>query len=145
MPTIQQHLQTLDQVVPSLISCWISWHFVFLVSLCPISISLILCILTFFRNCINVKQLSPLSADGESPMCPLSIEQSTDDGSDGANVSFDMEFTDNVDPSPTASCDHPSGAKFPVGVTIVTCNVTDSSSNFNLCNFTIIVTGKMSA
>ena len=133
-------------MVPSLISCWISWHFVFLVSSCPISICLILYLNFFLQNCIiNVKQLSPLSTDGEGPLCPLSIEQSTDDGSDGANVSFDMEFTDNVDPSPTASCDHQSGAKYPVGVTVVTCNVTDSSSNFNLCNFTIIVTGKMSA
>ena len=95
------------------------------------------------RNFIDVKQLSTLSADGEGPMCPLSIEQSTDGGSDGANVSFDMEFSDNVDPSPTASCDHQSGAKYPVGVTVVTCNVTDSSSNFNRCNFTIIVTGEM--
>ena len=37
-------------------------------------------------------------ADVYGPMCPTNIEQSTDNGSNGANVSFSMQFTDNVDP-----------------------------------------------
>ena len=80
-------------------------------------------------------------ADVYEPMCPTNIEQSTDNGSNGANVSFSMRFTDNVDPSPTANCDHQSGATYPVGTTVVTCNVTDSSSNINQCSFTITITG----
>ena len=81
------------------------------------------------------------SADVYEPICPTNIEQSTDSGSNGANVTFSMRFTDNVDPSPTANCDHQSGATYPVGTTVVTCNVTDSSSNINQCSFTITITG----
>ena len=80
-------------------------------------------------------------ADVYEPMCPTNIKESTDNGSNGANVSFSMRFTDNVDPSPTANCDHQSGATYPVGTTVVTCNVTDSSSNINQCNFNITITG----
>ena len=78
-------------------------------------------------------------------MCPSNITQNTDSGSDGANVTFAMRFMDNVDEQPTAYCSYLSGAKFPFGETIVTCNVSDSNNNVDNCSFLINVTGKKSA
>jgi hypothetical protein len=51
-------------------------------------------------------------------------------------------------PSPTVSdncavanvvCNPPSGSAFPIGVTVVTCSVTDTSSNVRSCTFTMSV------
>ena len=78
-------------------------------------------------------------------MCPSDITQNTDSGSDSANVTFAMRFTDNVDEQPMANCTYLSGTQFPFGETIVTCNVSDSSNNINNCSFLINVTGKKSA
>lgn len=49
-------------------------------------------------------------------------------GPSGANVSFSATGFSFVDPppAPAVSCDHPSGALFPLGTTTVTCSATDS-------------------
>ena len=76
-------------------------------------------------------------------MCPLNMSVNTDAGSDTATVSFSMSFADNVDNYIDAVCDPPSGHQFPIGETIVSCWVVDSSNNTDNCSFTISVTGKL--
>ena len=72
----------------------------------------------------------------------MDIVINTDQDLDGAYVTFAMRFMDNVDEQPTANCSYLSGSKFPIGETIVTCNVSDSSNNVNSCSFWINITGK---
>ena len=62
-------------------------------------------------------------------------------GSNGAVVNFSLNITDNADDNPTAYCSHESGTRFPVGMTNVTCIVSDVSNNTNECQFNIIVQG----
>jgi flagellar hook assembly protein FlgD len=47
-------------------------------------------------------------------------------GPSGANVTFAVSGYSFVAPSPTISCDHASGAMYPLNVTTVTCTATDS-------------------
>lgn len=48
-------------------------------------------------------------------------------GPAGANVSFTVSGYSFVAPSPTISCDHASGAMYPLNVTTVTCTAADSA------------------
>jgi hypothetical protein len=49
----------------------------------------------------------------------------------GAVVMFTVTASDNVDPSPTISCDHQSGETFPIGATTVTCTTRDAAGNIS--------------
>jgi hypothetical protein len=63
-------------------------------------------------------------------------------GPNGAAADWVIEATDNVDPSPTITCDHTSGSTFPLGTTTVTCFAVDDSGNRSLPpdpSFTITV------
>jgi X-Pro dipeptidyl-peptidase len=85
-----------------------------------------------------------LEADTTAPVfptAPSNIDQSTADPT-GATVSFPLPVaTDDEDPSPAVTCDHPSGAKFPVGSTLVTCTATDASGNRTRTSFAILLRG----
>ena len=48
------------------------------------------------------------------------------DGPTGAIVMYTASATSLVDPSATLNCDHASGARYPLGTTIVRCTATDS-------------------
>jgi len=48
-------------------------------------------------------------------------------GPSGANVIFSVSGYSFVTPSPTISCDHASGAMYPLDVTVVTCTAADSA------------------
>jgi len=50
-------------------------------------------------------------------------------GPSGANVTFVVSGYSFVDPAPTITCDHASGALFPLDVTTVNCTATDSSGS----------------
>jgi HYR domain-containing protein len=57
----------------------------------------------------------------------------------GAAVSFSVTAADVVDPSPTATCDHASGAVFPLGNTTVGCTSTDARGNTSQGTFVVKV------
>jgi HYR domain len=59
----------------------------------------------------------------------------------GATVPYEATATDDSDPSPTVTCDPPSGSVFPIGTTIVGCTATDSSGNEANGTFNVHVTG----
>lgn len=57
----------------------------------------------------------------------------------GVAVSFEVTATDDCDRSPGVTCDPPSGSKFYIGETLVTCTAVDSSGNSAECSFTVTV------
>lgn len=59
----------------------------------------------------------------------------------GTSVVYDASASDNLDPSPSLTCDHESGATFPVGATPVTCTATDQAGNVSTATFTVTVRG----
>jgi uncharacterized delta-60 repeat protein len=60
-------------------------------------------------------------------------------GPDGAVVSYTVIAIDETDPSPTLTCNPPSGSTFPIVTTVVTCMVTDSSGNSSQASFNVTV------
>ena len=60
-------------------------------------------------------------------------------GADGAEATFDVTATDDVDPSPDITCTHSSGETFPIGDTAVRCTATDDHGNATTGGFTITV------
>jgi X-Pro dipeptidyl-peptidase len=67
----------------------------------------------------------------------------TADDSTGAVVTYPAPgVTDDADPSPTATCDPPSGSRFPIGATTVTCTARDASGNTTIKTFTVTVAKK---
>jgi hypothetical protein len=71
---------------------------------------------------------------------PAGITQNATSPS-GAEVSYTVTVTDDVDPNPTLSCDPASGSNFPIGTTTVTCTATDSSGNSAEASFNVVVKG----
>ncbi|HLB17589.1 MAG TPA: HYR domain-containing protein, partial [Gaiellaceae bacterium] len=64
---------------------------------------------------------------------PLPSSSTTEaTGPGGAVVTWTIAATDNVDPSPTISCDHASGSTFAITTTTVNCRATDASGNFTV-------------
>ena len=61
------------------------------------------------------------------------------DGS-GAVVAYSVTAQDALTPSPTVTCQPPSGSRFPVGATAVTCTATDAAGNPASGGFTVTVT-----
>jgi HYR domain len=59
----------------------------------------------------------------------------------GAVVGYDVSATDAVDASPTVACVPPSGSRFPIGVTTVTCTAIDDAGNAANASFTVAVLG----
>jgi HYR domain len=62
---------------------------------------------------------------------PLPSSSTTEaTGLGGAVVTWTIAATDNIDPSPTITCDHASGSTFAITTTTVNCRATDASGNF---------------
>ena len=57
---------------------------------------------------------------------------------DSVATSFSPTFSDNC-PGVSLVCTPPSGSKFPLGTSIVTCVATDGAGNENSCSFTVTV------
>jgi large repetitive protein len=68
---------------------------------------------------------------------PITVEAT---GPRGAGATFSVTATDNVDPSPTVTCDRTSGQLFPLGTTTVTCTAKDATGNTSApAGFTVSV------
>ena len=70
---------------------------------------------------------------------PFNPHNDTPDDS-GAVVYFTTEAIDLVDGPVTIHCDHESGTKFPMGITIVTCTADDSRGNHVSHSFKVSIT-----
>jgi hypothetical protein len=62
-------------------------------------------------------------------------------GADGATVGYSASASDNLDPSPSLSCDPASGTAFATGSTTVTCTASDGAGNSSTATFTVTVRG----
>jgi HYR domain len=72
-------------------------------------------------------------------LVPTDISVTTNDPT-GRVVTFDDPYaSDVVDSSPTVSCSHPSGFKFAVDTTTVTCTATDDRGNSRTASFDVTV------
>ena len=71
--------------------------------------------------------------------CPADIEVAAE-APDGVTVTYTTTLGDNC-PGATASCDTPSGGRFPIGSTSVSCAAIDGSGNVAGCGFSITVLG----
>jgi HYR domain len=69
---------------------------------------------------------------------PASFSVDTENPS-GRAVSYSATASDNVDQSPTVSCNPGSGSTFPLGSTTVNCTATDDANNQSSGSFTITV------
>lgn len=58
----------------------------------------------------------------------------------GATVNYSASATDNIDGSVTVTCTPPSGSFFPIGITTVTCEATDTAGNIATESFDVEVT-----
>ncbi len=59
----------------------------------------------------------------------------------GAPVSFAVQVSDVVDPSPSLTCSHASGATFPIGSTTVSCTASDRAGNTSRASLVVTVLG----
>lgn len=60
---------------------------------------------------------------------------------DGAVVTYVVSATDDVDPAPVLACVPPSGERFPIGNTTVSCRAEDASGNVATASFVVSVKG----
>jgi hypothetical protein len=59
----------------------------------------------------------------------------------GAAVPYVATATDDTDPSPTVTCDPPSGSVFPIGDTTIQCTAKDAAGNSSSDSFRVHVKG----
>ena len=57
----------------------------------------------------------------------------------GATVTYTVSATDDQDPNPVVTCSPPSGSVFPLGVSTVSCTVTDAAGHTATGTFQIVV------
>ncbi|HMC68932.1 MAG TPA: HYR domain-containing protein, partial [Mycobacteriales bacterium] len=57
----------------------------------------------------------------------------------GASFAFTASATDNINGAVAVTCNHASGATFPIGTTTVTCTATDARANVGTNSFTVTV------
>jgi len=78
--------------------------------------------------------------DAGDPVLQLPANQVVEaSGPDGAEATFDVTATDDVDLSPEITCTHASGDTFPIGDTTVDCTATDDDGNATRGGFSITV------
>ena len=71
--------------------------------------------------------------------CPNSIVTAPLPGQSSAVVNYPAATATDNCPGATVQCSPPSGSRFPLGTTFVTCTAVDSSSNSAACVFSVIV------
>jgi len=81
-----------------------------------------------------------IQKDTEDPViaCPRDVTVPVDPGRCAAIVTFAPQATDNC-PDVSVACDPPSGAAFPIGVTVVNCQATDVAGHIARCAFSVAV------
>jgi len=70
--------------------------------------------------------------------CPGDIEAMCSSPK-GTPINFGVSAVDLCDPQPTLVCEPPSGTRFGIGDTLVTCTATDAHGNTSECQFTITI------
>jgi hypothetical protein len=65
-------------------------------------------------------------ADIAWTLIPSTTIHATATGPNGASVNYGAVAADEEPPGPSVTCDHPAGSTFPIGITTVTCEATDS-------------------
>ncbi len=80
-----------------------------------------------------------LDADGPVFGDCNDIEVEVAEGINGAGVQFNPDPVDACDGNLPSSCSHASGSFFPLGVTQVSCDSTDTCGNPSTCDFRVIV------
>jgi len=71
--------------------------------------------------------------------CPNSIVTAPLPGQSSAVVNYPAAVVTDNCPGATAQCSPPTGSRFPLGTTFVTCTAIDTSSNSAACVFSVIV------
>jgi len=96
---------------------------------------------TTFNFIKEPEPVPPPTGDDTIPpelLMPSDIQVSVND-QNGVEVEFSVKGIDNIDQIITPTCTPSSGSIFPVGETIVSCTVTDSSGNTDTDSFTVTV------
>ena len=96
---------------------------------------------TTFNFIKESEPVPPPTGDDTIPpelLIPSDIQVSVND-QNGVEVEFSVKGIDNIDQIITPTCIPSSGSIFPVGETIVSCTVTDSSGNTDTDSFTVTV------
>jgi hypothetical protein len=100
---------------------------------------------SFTATDLNGNTTAPVGAtvkiDKTAPVVhvPAPIDMEVASTATGANVSYTASASDNLDASPSLSCDHASGSRFGLGTTRVTCTATDSAGNSAAQSFTVTI------
>src|SRR5262249_12492224 len=71
--------------------------------------------------------------------CPTNFALIAPTGQCSVPLNFTVTAIDTCDPSPTITCNPPSGASFPVGRTTVTCIARNAGGSTAICTFTVSV------
>lgn len=71
--------------------------------------------------------------------CPNSIVTAPSPGQSSAVVNYPAAVVTDNCPGATVQCSPPTGSRFPLGTTFVTCTAIDTSSNSAACVFSVIV------
>ena len=81
--------------------------------------------------------------DATAPVifAPSGFDAAAEDAT-GATVIYSVTATDNADSMPSVTCTPPSGSRFPLGATTVTCTAKDASGNQSAASFVVTVTDK---
>ena len=84
----------------------------------------------------------PTSVDTTAPTLEVPDSVVVDATSEaGAAASFTATAVDDNDPSPSLTCEPPSGSAFPIGTTMVICIATDAAGNSASASFDVHVKG----
>ncbi len=91
----------------------------------------------------SVCQFAVTVTDGDNPtiQCPATVAAEIPVGQTSALVNYPAPTaTDNL-PGVKVLCEPPSGSRFALGITTVTCTATDVQGNQSQCQFTVSATG----
>ena len=82
----------------------------------------------------------PVFTDDEAaPEISCPADTTVECAGDSTVVEYEVAAEDDCDPNPVMVCIPPSGSKFPLGETLVTCTAVDSAGNESQCEFTVTV------
>ncbi len=77
--------------------------------------------------------------DATAPQLTVPSNIAHEIGGDDAVVTYAATATDALDTSPAVRCTPPSGSRFAVGITLVTCTATDAAGNTSTAAFAVVL------
>jgi len=106
----------------------------------PLGMTLVRCTAWDARGNTNESIFTVTVADTQAPqiICPANVSVLKTQP-DGAELPFQVQFSDLGDMNLMVEYSTPPGGVFPLGTTTVTCAVTDASGNANTCSFDVTV------